>query len=91
MGVSFLYEGRVLLFDSRPHELCDCRCHRFPDRPNCLRWSEPCCYRCHLCGELIKKGMYGQHYQRHLEDNRIKGWEAMTISVDLTKGRTGKV
>lgn len=87
MCVTFWYEGRTLYFGSLAEEVCNCHCHRFFDRPNCLRWAEPCCYRCNLCGRLIKKGVYHQHYRRHLEDNGIRDWEALTIAVDMAMSR----
>ena len=90
MGVTFLYEGRTLYFESLAEEVWDCRCHRFFDRSSCLRWAEPCCYQCGLCGQLIKRGVYDQHYRKHLADNALKGWEALTIAGDMAMSRARK-
>jgi len=84
------YEGRLVVFDCLPEEVCDCRCHRFSDRPNCLHWAEPCCFHCNLCGQLIKRELYSQHYRRHLKVNQIKNWEALTIVVEMAMSRVRK-
>ena len=50
-------------------EKCDCQCHKKGFEST--RHPQPCCFKCDICGELIKREHLYTHGEHCRSDNEV--------------------